>query len=125
MRRRCVPEPLRGADEPRLHQVQPVEEPLDLRPGAGPQGDAAGLIGAGDLLRLFGVQEVGGAVRDDQETARRQGVDEGPGDSVGIVVVPEEVQDRDERQRDGPVEVQETAGVFEDLCRSWRTSVST
>ncbi len=60
---------------------------------------------------------VRGAVREHQVTAGRQGVDERARESVRILVVHDEVHQRDQGERDGPVEVQEAAGVFEDRAR--------
>ena len=49
--------------------------------------------------------------------AGRQGVDQRPDDRVRVVGVREEVQDGDQEQPDGPVEVEHLAGgrVSEDL----------
>ncbi|CAM5304490.1 hypothetical protein SHIRM173S_05750 [Streptomyces hirsutus] len=97
-------------------QLEAGEEAGELLAGAQGQRDARGLELLGGRLRFLG-SEVGRRVGNHQVAAGGQ-IGEQPADQlVGAVLVGDEVQQRDEGERDRPVEVEDLLRALQDALR--------
>jgi hypothetical protein len=80
-------------------------------------GSGGGVVGSGGALGHLGRMEVAGAVRQRQERAGREPVTQSGDDPGRVLLVGDEVHDRDQQQRDGLPGAQEGAGP--EGARGW------
>ncbi|SNQ49285.1 hypothetical protein FRACA_3160004 [Frankia canadensis] len=100
--------PAVGGLDAGVDELQAVEEPGDLLPAAQLHRDAPVPVG----LRRLPVRrrvEVGGRMGEGEVAAGGQGVEQGADDAERVLVVGEEVQDRDDRQGDRLGQVERVA----------------
>src|SRR6266487_1208935 len=90
----------------RFDEIEPVEEPGELRPATWVEH---AVLAVADLLDEHVRPVVRGRLRQGEVTARRQRVDEAPDHTVGIVLIGDEMHERAEYQRNGLSQVKRVA----------------
>lgn len=99
-RRRFFLVPLGAVHQPGCHEFESLEEGLDLAPAAQPQRYRTLLVRGLDLPLPFGVL-ISRPVRQDQVTAGSKRLHQGAYDAVRILLVGQEVKEREQRQGHG------------------------